>query len=113
MAEIETREFTPAQKAVLERLLKAGFRFVTFERYARYLAVEKEGFVALLALEEGGFEVFGQVGYRIGEGIGMLVERRERKAFVWKEELVPASQELLDAYARFKSALEALLSVIA
>ena len=30
---------TPAQIRILEALLGAGFRFLTFERYARYIAV--------------------------------------------------------------------------
>jgi hypothetical protein len=89
--------------------LKAGFRFVTFERYARYLAVEKDGFVALLETSEGKVELFGQVGYHVGEGIAMLVERTEGKAFVWKVEQVPATPELLAGYARFKGELRRLL----
>ena len=36
---------TPAQVEILERLLRAGFRFLTFERYGAYFAVERDGFV--------------------------------------------------------------------
>ena len=61
--------------------MKAGFRFVTFERYARYLGVERDGFVALLETAEGKVKLFGQVGYQVGEGIAMLVERPDGKAF--------------------------------
>jgi len=39
MLEVQAKELSPGQVAVLESLLKAGFRFVTFERYARYLGV--------------------------------------------------------------------------
>jgi len=38
------------------------------ERYARYLGVEKEGFVALLETAEGKVKLFGQVGYHVREG---------------------------------------------
>jgi hypothetical protein len=109
MFEAQPKELSPEQVAVLESLLKAGFRFVTFERYARYLAVERDGFVALLETGEGKVKLFGQVGYHVGEGIAMLVERAEGKAFVWKGESVPATPGLLAAYARFKSELRRLL----
>jgi hypothetical protein len=109
MFEAQPKELSPEQVAVLESFLKAGFRFVTFERYARYLAVEKDGFVALLETSEGKVELFGQVGYHVGEGIAMLVERTEGKAFVRKGESVAATPELLAAYERFKLELRRLL----
>jgi hypothetical protein len=88
-------KFTPAQIAKLENLLRAGFKFVTIERVERYLGVEKEGFVALLDIAEGRLSIYGQVGYRMGEGIGMLIERPDGKAFVWKKESVQATSEML------------------
>jgi hypothetical protein len=109
MFETQPKELSPEQVAVLESFLKAGFRFVTFERYARYLAVEKDGFVALLETSEGKVGLFGQVGYHVGEGIAMLVERTEGKAFVWKSESVAATPELLAAYERSKLELRRLL----
>jgi hypothetical protein len=99
------------QVAVLEALLRAGFRFVTIERVERYLAVEKHGFVALLDPSEGRLALFGQGGYRMAGGIGMLVERKQGKAFVWKRESLPATPELLAAYASFKDELARLLAV--
>jgi len=99
----------PDQASTLESLLQAGYRFVTFERYARYLAVEREGFVALLDASGGGVKLFGQVGYHVGEGIAMLVERAGGKAFTWKSESVPATPEMLAAYERFRQDLSQLL----
>jgi len=55
---------------------------LTFEGYTRHLGVGKEGFVALLDPAAGEFKIFGEVGCRMGEGIGMLVGRAEGKAFV-------------------------------
>jgi hypothetical protein len=109
MHDAQPKELSQGQVAVLESLLKAGFRFVTFERYARYVGVERDGFVALLETAGGKVKVFGQVGYHVGEGIAMLVERAEGKAFVWKRESVAATPELLAGYARFKSELRRLL----
>ncbi len=109
MADAHRPQLTPRQVSVLEKLLRAGFRFLTLERMERYLAVEKEGFIALLDPGGGKIRIFGQAGYRIGEGIGMLVERAEGKAFVWHGESVAASPELLAAYNRFKTELKELL----
>jgi hypothetical protein len=100
---------TPAQVATLERILRAGFRLVTFERYARYIGIEKDGFVALLDPAGGGLRIFSQLGYRLEDGIAMLVERGRGKAFVWKGESVEATPELLRAYERIRSELANLL----
>ena len=102
-------ELTPNQVRALESLLQAGFRFVTFERYARYLAVEREGFVALLDVSGGNVKLFGQLGYHVGEGIGMLVEGGQGKAFVCKGRSVTATPELLAGYERTKLDLHRLL----
>ncbi len=67
MPEISPPALTPAQVARLESLLKAGFQFVTFEQFARYPAVEKAGFVALLDISGEKVRQFGSVGYHLGK----------------------------------------------
>jgi len=109
MPDAQPSELSPNQVRILESLLQAGFRFVTFERYGRYPAAEREGFVALLEVSDGSVRLFGQVGYHVGEGIGMLVERGQGKAFVWKGQSVTATPELLAAYERIKLDLRRLL----
>jgi hypothetical protein len=109
MADLPFISLTPGQIATLEKFLRAGFKFVTFERYARYLAVEKDGFIALLDPAGGKLTLFSQVGYHIGDGIGMLVEKPEGKAFVWHGEIVPVTPQLLAAYARIQAQLRELL----
>jgi hypothetical protein len=104
-------ELTSGQASRLETLLRAGFKFVSLEHVERYLGVEKDGFVALLDPSEGKLRVFGQIGYRIGEGMGMLVERAGGKAFVWHGQSVTATPELLSRYERFRAELNALLSL--
>jgi hypothetical protein len=106
---LDGQPLNPNQVSTLESLLQAGFRFVTFERYARYLAVEREGFVALLEINEGKVRLFGQVGYHVGDGIAMLVERAGGRVFTWKSESVPATPEMLAAYERFRQDLNRLL----
>jgi len=95
----------PSQMAVLEGLLRAGFTFVSFEKYGRFIGVEKEGFVALLDPGEGKLRVFSQVGYRMDDEIGMLVDRAEGKAFVCHDRAVDATPGLLETYERFRGEL--------
>lgn len=105
MPEISPPALTSAQVARLESLLKAGFRFVTFEQFARHPAVEKEGFVALLDLSGEKVRQFGSVGYQLGNGIGVLADRPGGKAFIWKNQLLEATPALLASYARVKKEL--------
>lgn len=109
MPEVSPPPLHPAQVARLESLLKAGFQFVTFEQFARYVAVEKTGFVALLDLSRDKVRQFGSVGYRLGSGIGVLIERAGRMAFTWKDTSVEATPELLATYMSVKRELEGLL----
>jgi hypothetical protein len=101
---------TPQQVVRLESLLKAGFQFVTFEQFARYPGVEKAGFVALLDISGEKVQQFGSVGYHLGSGIGVLIERAGRKAFVWKNELAEGTPELLATYESVKKELDELLT---
>lgn len=109
MSEISPPPLTPAQVARLESLLNEGFQFVTFEQFARYPAVEKAGFVALLDISGEKVRQFGSVGYHLGNGIGVLIERRGGKAFVWKNESAEATPELLATYESVKKELAELL----
>ena len=104
-------DLTPSQISTLESFLRAGFRFVTLERMERYLGVEKDGFVALLDPSNGKLSLFGQAGWLFPEGLAMLIERGEGKAFVWKSKSVPATPQLLAEYERFRTEVKGLLEV--
>ena len=110
MPEVLPPPLTPQQVVRLESVLKAGFQFVTFEQFARYPGVEKAGFVALLDISGEKVRQFGSVGYHLGGGIGVLIERSGMKAFVWKNELAEATPELLATYASVKKELDELLT---
>ncbi|HXW13129.1 MAG TPA: hypothetical protein VEN79_01350 [Terriglobia bacterium] len=110
MPDVTPPSLTPVQVARLESLLKAGFQFVTFEQFARYPGVEKAGFVALLDISGERVRQFGSVGYHLGGGIAVLIERPGGKAFVWKNEFVPATPEILAAYESVKKELDDLLT---
>lgn len=107
--EVTPPALSPAQVACLEGLLKAGFQFITFEQFARYPAVEKEGFVSLLDISRGRVRQFGSLGYHLGSGVAVLLERSEGKVFVWKNESVAATPDLLARYESVKCELEELL----
>ncbi len=102
-------DLTPSQVATLEKLLQAGFRFVTLPRYERYVGAERDGFVALIDASGGEVRPFGQAGYLLGDGLAMLVEREAGQAFVWHTQSVEATPELLAVYERFRSELGNLL----
>ena len=109
MTEPQSLELTPAQIKALEELSKAGFQFVTMERITRHLVVEKEGFIALLDPGDGKLRLFGQIGYRVRDGIGVLVEQGPKKAFVWKKNSVAATPDLLAVCSRVKKELAEIL----
>jgi hypothetical protein len=109
MDERQPLELSHAQLRTLQRLLANGFELVPMERLTRQVVVERNRFVALLDPSGGKLKVYGQVGYRIGEGIGMLVTRGCRQAFVWKHEGVPATPQLMEEYARVKKELAEIL----
>ena len=104
-----SEDLTSSQVATLLKLLVAGFRFMTVPHVERYLGVERDGFVALLDPGAGQLKLFGQAGYRMGDGIGMLVERGEGKGFLWHEQWVAGTPELLALYEGFRRELEDLL----
>jgi len=109
MPESQSFELTPAQIKTLQRLLASGFQFVPMERITRHVVVEKDGFIALLDPAEGKLKLFGQVGYRVGDGIGMLVEQGRQHSFVWKKQSIPATPVLLSACSRVKKELAEIL----
>jgi hypothetical protein len=109
MAETTPVELSQAQISILQNLLKAGFEFVTLEHVTRYLPVQKNGFIALLDPSAGKLGIFGQVGYRMSNGVGVMVEKKGGKAFVWKNQSVEATPALLEACERFNEELNELL----
>ena len=103
-------ELTPEQARILQKLLQAGFQFARVEHVVRHIVIEKEGLIALLDPANGQLRVFGQLGYRVGDGIGMLIEQGGRQAFVWKKESVEATPVILASYARVRDELTEILN---
>jgi hypothetical protein len=93
----------------LQRLYLAGFELQTFDRFPKTIGVLRDGCIAFLVPGPDGLQVLGNVGWRMGESLGPLVEREGRKVFVHKQEIVEATPERIATLQRFQADLRALL----
>jgi hypothetical protein len=98
--------------AQLQRIYLAGFDIQTFDRFPKCIGVIREGCIALLVPGVDGLQILGTPGWRMGEVMGVLVEKNGRQVFQAKDEIVEATLERIQALARFREDLaEALQSV--
>jgi hypothetical protein len=121
----------PAEQ--LARLYQAGFDVQTFERYPKAIGVIRDGVIALfeatpdglrmigvpvirdgvIALFEAtpdGLRMIGVPGWRMGEVMGVLVDRQGRQVFQAKSEVIDATAEKLERLRRFREEVEILLT---
>jgi hypothetical protein len=101
----------PAEQ--LQRIYLAGFELQTFERYPQSVGVIRDGCIALLRSTPTGLQMIGAPGWRMGEVMGVLVEKDGREVFQAKTEIVEATPERLEALRKFKLDLEQLLTATA
>ena len=101
----------PAEQ--LQRLYSSGFDLQTFDRYPNSMGVLRDGCIALLRATPAGLEMIGIPGWRMGEVLGVLVQRDGRQLFQAKSEPVEATPERLEALKRFREDLEQLLNPVA
>jgi len=99
----------PDPSEQLQRLYVEGFELQTFERYPNSVGALRDGCIALLRATPAGLEMIGTPGWRMGEVMGVLVERDGRQVFQAKSETVDATPERLDALQRFSADLQELL----
>jgi len=100
----------PAEQ--LQRIYLAGFELQTFERYANSVGVIRDGCIALLRATPVGLEMVGAPGWRMGEVLGVLVEKDGQQVFQAKSEVVEATPERLEALRRFGEDLDRLLTSV-
>lgn len=95
----------------LQQLYVAGFDLQTFDRFPKAIGVLRDGCIAFLvpAGPDLGLQILGNVGWRMGESLGPLVERGGRKVFVHKEEVLEATPERIAAMEKFTAELKAVL----
>jgi hypothetical protein len=99
----------PDSAEQLQRLYLAGFELQTFERYPKCIGVVRENLVALLVPGVDGLQILGTPGWKMGEVMGVLIEREGRKVFQAKNEIVEATPERLLALQKFRDDLGGLL----
>jgi hypothetical protein len=97
----------------LQRLYAEGFGMETFERYPNSVGVIRDGIIALFVVTPQGLQMLGTPGLRMGEVLGVLVERQGRQVFQYKSEVVEATPEQLDALRRFREDVARLLTSVA
>ena len=97
----------PAEQ--LQLLYVAGFDLQTFDRFHKCVGVVRDDCIALLVPGLGGMQILGTPGWRLGEAIGVLVEKEDRQVFQAKQEIVEATPERLETLAQFRSDLDAIL----
>jgi hypothetical protein len=93
----------------LQRLYLAGFELQTFDRFPKAVGVLRDNCIAFLVPGPEGLQILGNVGWRMGESLGPLVEREGRKVFVHKQEVIEATSERIATLQRFRADLKALL----
>src|SRR6266704_2024612 len=93
----------------LQKLYMAGFELETFERFPKAIGVVRDNCIAFLVPGPEGLQILGNIGWRMGESLGPLVERNGRKVFVHKQEMIEATPERISILERFKADLKAIL----
>ncbi len=101
----------PAEQ--LQRIYLAGFELHVFDRYPNSVGVTRDGCVALLRSTPAGLQVIGAPSWRMGEVLGVLLEKEGKQVFQAKSEIVEATPERLEVLHRFKTDLEQLMTATA
>jgi hypothetical protein len=101
----------PAEQ--LQRIYLAGFELHVFDRYPNSVGVMRDGCVALLRSTPAGLQLIGVPGWRMGEVLGVLVDKEGKQVFQAKSEIVEATPERLDALQKFKADLDQLMTATA
>jgi hypothetical protein len=96
--------------AQLQRLYLAGFELQTFDRFPKCVGVVRDDCIALMVPTPEGLQMLGTAGWRMGEAIGVLVERDGRQIFQAKQEIVEATADRLETLRRFRAELQELLA---
>jgi len=98
----------PAEQ--LQRIYLAGFELQTFDRYPRAIGAIRDGCIALLEATPEGLRMIGTPGWRMGEVLGVLVEKEGRQVFQAKDQLEEATPERLETLRKFRMELEQIVS---
>lgn len=90
----------------LQRLADAGFTPEQFERYPNAIGIVRDECIALFQVTPDGLHMIGSPGWRMGEVMGVLVEREGRQVFQAKSDLLDATPDRLETLRRFREDLQ-------
>ena len=93
----------------LQQFYIAGFDLQTFDRFPKAIGVLRDDCIAFLVPGPDGLQILGNVGWRMGESLGPLVERGGHKVFVHKDQIIEATPERIATLDKFKNDLKAIL----
>jgi len=94
----------------LASIYQAGFDIEQFERFPQAVGIVRDGCMALMQSTPNGLTMIGRPGWRMGEVMGVLVERDGRQVFQAKNQAEDATPERLKSLKKFESDLESLLT---
>jgi hypothetical protein len=100
----------PDASEQLQQLYIEGFELQTFERYPNSIGVLRDGCIVLVRATPNGLEMIGTPGWRMGELMGVLVERDGKQVFLAKSESLDATPQRLDLLRKFRDDLNQVLS---
>lgn len=94
----------------LQRIYLAGFELQTFDRFPKCIGVARDGCIALLVPGVDGLQMLGTPGWKMGEAMGVLVEKGGRQVFQYKQEVIEATPDRLQLLETFKKDLKAAMA---
>ena len=97
----------PAEQ--LQKIYEAGFEVEKLWRFPNAVAAARGNCVALLETTPQGLKLIGTPGWRMGDLIGVLVEKDGKRVFQNKANIVEATPARLGELDRFRRDLENLL----
>ncbi|MGD0974221.1 MAG: hypothetical protein ABR866_09040 [Candidatus Korobacteraceae bacterium] len=98
----------PAEQ--LQKIYLAGFELQSLERFPTAVGVVKGNCMVLLQATPTGLQPIGQPGWRLGDVLGVLVEKEGKRVFQNKLNVVEATPERLAELDTFRQELENLLA---
>lgn len=100
----------PDSAEQLARIYQAGFEIEHFERFPQAVGILREGCMALVQATPSGLTMIGRPGWRVGEVMGVLVEKDGGWVFQEKNTVLEATGERREMLKAFEADLQRLLS---
>jgi len=100
----------PDSAEQLARIYQAGFEVEQFDRFPQAVGIVRDGCMALVQATPDGLVLIGRPGWRMGEVMGVLVQKEGGWIFQEKDQILEATRERLEKLKAFEAELQSLLS---